>query len=273
MEEINPAELRSVCQAINVRYGIDLEHYEPKSLSRRIYKVIQKYELGGIHGLWMRVLRDQQFIYQMIDDLTVGLTEMFRNPKLWQYLRDQLLPQYAGQPRLDIWHAACSSGEEVYTLRIVLKELGLAGKAFSRATDINQKALEVAKSAKIHQLKVPIYSRNYARFHQNGHHLDKWLMPLEGEFHALSNGLRSNVRFSKQNLVNDPYPQMQDLVFCRNVLIYFDKSLQGKVFERLHASLKPGGYLILGFYDTNPNGFQDQFELVDSGYKIYQRKS
>ena len=120
--ELSNEELKSLTTAIKNRYDIDFTNYEPKSLKRGFARLIMKHKFGNVLGLWQKILMDKEYFMSCIDDLTVNLTELFRNPEIWIKIHDEVLPQYAKKFRLKIWHAGCSTGEEVYTMAIVLRD-------------------------------------------------------------------------------------------------------------------------------------------------------
>lgn len=127
-KEMSDEELDSLTGAIKLRYGIDFTNYEKASLKRGFTRLIQKHDLESVIGLWSKIMNDRQFLQNNIDDLTVNLTELFRNPEIWIKLKDDILPKLKTKFKLDLWHAGCSSGEEVYTMAMVLQDQGLLGK-------------------------------------------------------------------------------------------------------------------------------------------------
>ena len=165
---ITDEELHSLTSAILRRYDIDFTCYEPTSLKRRIARSISVLQLESIHNLWVKLLRDRDFIYSFIDEISVGLTAMFRDPVLWRSLRNEVLETLRPKDQIAIWHAGCSTGEEVYTMAIVLQESGLPDKARALATDISEAALAVARRGNYHELKIAEYGRNYLQYNPNG---------------------------------------------------------------------------------------------------------
>ena len=145
---ISDEELKSLTDAIQKRHGIDFTCYEPKSLTRRILRALHVFKMNSVHELWIRLLREHGFIYMFMDEISVGLTSMFRDPVLWRKLRAMLQDTYATKKNLSIWHAGCSSGEEVYTMGIVLRESKYSGIYSARATDISMQAMENAMAVK-----------------------------------------------------------------------------------------------------------------------------
>jgi chemotaxis protein methyltransferase CheR len=266
---ISDEELAALMQAINNRYGLDFTNYERTSLKRGIVRLMMKHKMDTIIELWSKVLKDQEFFLNAIDDLLVNLTELFRNPDVWIKLRDQILPEYRGKG-LKIWHAGCSTGEEVYTMAIVLEVTGLLPNARLTATDLSSTALRKAVKGHYPLEVLKQYLVPFLKFFPN--------RKLEDYFdyfdkHALiKSRYQTNVLFKKHNLVTDPMYDKFDIVFCRNVMIYFDDKLKKRVLDMLYNSLKDGGYLIIGYYDIMPDYGKTLFDLYDVKTRIYKKK-
>jgi len=168
---ISDEELKSLTDAIHKRHGIDFSCYEPKSLKRRVTRVLHIFKLNAVHELWIKILKDHAFIFPFMDEISVGLTAMFRDPVLWKKIRHVLKEDYAGKRDLSLWHAGSSTGEEVYTMGIVLKEAGWNKLVTARATDISKQAMETAKGGEYHKMKLKITSKTIetlirqARYH------------------------------------------------------------------------------------------------------------
>lgn len=271
MISISDEEMRSLLRAVLTRYGIDFTNYEPKSFKRRTLKVIETYGFDSINSLWIRILRDPDFIYSFIDGITVGLTELFRNPGLWKELRDEILPGFSDQSTVDVWHAGCSTGEEVFSLGILLEEAVLPYKVKAWATDINRQSLEDARKGKFYKAIFDKYQKNYIEFTRRHHGLEKYIEEEDESCFYLKNQLIGHVDFGLHNLVTNDVQDKFDIIFCRNVLIYFDKRLQERILELFHKALKPNGLLILGYYDSNPNAFSPRFDVMNPGTKTYRK--
>lgn len=267
---ITEEELKSLTEAIMKRHGIDFSCYETKSLTRRIVRVLHRFQFTSIHELWIRILKDQSFIYPFMDEVSVGLTSMFRDPVLWRSLKTFLGTAYRTKPGFNIWHAGCSTGEEVYTMAIVLREAGLSGIPNVWATDISQQSLETARQGIYHELKLQEFADNYSRYNPNG---------MLRSYGALQNGeikfpqdLLRNTVFEYHNLIVSPFTRKFDVILCRNVMIYFDNAAKKKLFEKFHQALHPGGLLIIGFYDAIlPLIDPGKFEVYDMDAKIFRK--
>ena len=267
--EISPEEVLSLTTAIRNRYGLDFTNYEVKSLTRGLIRVISKHQMKSMLDLWSAVLRDKDFFHQCIDDLTVNLTEMFRNPEFWIFLRDKILIEEHFKFPVQVWHAGCATGEEVYSLGILLKEKNWLFKVRQLATDISEQAMDKAKEGRFSNQLLKKYSNSYQTFHPFGK-LEKYYTPGEDTW-QINDELRKRVKVQNQNLVTDPPPGKFDIIFCRNVMIYFDDSLKMKVLENFRECLKPGGWLIIGYYDMLPRPALEWFHLYDAKTRIYRK--
>jgi len=269
--DITEQEVESLTQSILTRYGIDFTCYEPKSLRRRIIRVINNFNLSSTSDLWVKFLRERNFIHVFMNEISVGMTSMFLDPILWKSLKRDL-PLYFPKQSIDVWHAGCSTGEEVYTLAIVLNDAGLAKRVRAVATDINQDALRTAQEGSYHKIKMIENENNYREYAPFG---DFHAFCSRHENHVLMNpSLTSHVSFHYQNLIMDnaPSPGLFDVIFCRNVMIYFDQQAKQKVLRKFYDALKPGGYLIIGFYDTMMALMDEtMFRLANAEAKIFQR--
>lgn len=271
MITVTDEEMKSLSRAVLMRYGIDFTNYEPKSFKRRIAKVIESYGIESINALWMKILRDPNFIYEFIDGITVGLTELFRNPGFWQELRDKTLPSLHHKGTVNVWHAGCSTGEEVFSLGILLRETMYPFNVKAWATDINRQSVDDAKNGRFYKAIFNKYDKNYQDFSRKSQGLDSFIRKEDDLNFFLERSLVSHVNFGLHNLVTDKAEEKFDIIFCRNVLIYFDKTLQERVLKMFNERLNDGGYLILGYYDSNPNSFGSLFNVVNPATKTYQK--
>ncbi|MBL6447105.1 protein-glutamate O-methyltransferase CheR [Fulvivirga sp. 29W222] len=269
--EITDEELNSLTSAIMTRHGIDFTCYEPKSLKRRVSRALSIFKLNSVHDLWLKILNERDFVNPFINELSVGLTEMFRDPFFWQKLATLLPALIHEKGNINVWHAGCSSGEEVYTLSIILRELGLEGKVDALATDINTNAIQQAKKGKYHQMKFKDYNYNYLQYHNNGSGLSQYYSN-DGLYRTMQQELVKHVIFEKNNLITDTIQQKFDIIFCRNVMIYFDIEAKKMVLEKLHNNLNPGGLLIIGFFDALiPIIDKARFQIFDLNNKIFKK--
>ncbi len=268
--QITDEELKSLTSAILRRYGIDFTCYEPTSLKRRVDRCISVLKLETVHNLWVKLLKDQLFVHRFMDEVSVGLTAMFRDPILWRALKADILPKLATNNKISIWHAGCSSGEEVYTMGIVLQESGCQSKSKAIATDISDAAIAEAQQGKYHHMKLADYGKNYREYNSLAS-FEKYYQRGGGDG-MMDSQLIQHVDFRHHNLISELPPGQFDIIFCRNVMIYFDNQAKLNLLERFHQHLNEGGYLIIGFYDALvPLIDKSKFHFLNLDAKIFQK--
>ena len=268
---VSDEELQSLTNAIFQRHGIDFTCYERLSLKRRVIRALGVFNVDSVHALWRLILHDRAFIYTFMDEISVGLTAMFRDPVLWRKLLSMLNNYFTKRDGLTVWHAGCSSGEEIYTFGIVLQESKFDKPVMAWATDISRQAIDQAQRGGYHTQKFSEYEQNYKEFNPFGS-LKKYSSTGEGLLQMNSNLIR-HVSFDYHNLITDLFPVNQDIIFCRNVMIYFDSGAKLKLLKKFHDSLKPGGLLVIGFYDAvMPLIDPHQFGVLDIEAKIFIKR-
>lgn len=267
--EIEDLEISLLLKAISKRYGYDFSHYSAASIKRRIKHFLANSEFNSISELIPRLIDDKTFFETMIRTLTITVTEMFRDPPFYKAIRKKVVPILKTYPFIKIWHAGCATGEEVYSMAILLKEEGLYERAMIYATDINEEALEKAKKGIFQIDFLKKYTSNYqsaggkepfSDYYSTGH-----------ESAIMKSWIKKNILFSVHNLVTDSAFGEMHLILCRNVLIYFDKTLQNRVFSLFYDSLVLRGFLCLGSKEgiQFSNAF-DKFKKIDKKENIYQ---
>ncbi len=245
---IKENDLDTLLNDVADRYGYDFTQYSKASIKRRINRLCLLDKFKSFAELRYRILNDQDYLRRFVEEITVNVTEMFRDPIFYQTLREQVIPQLGTNPHIRVWLAGCSTGEEVYSIAILLKEANLSHKAILYATDINPGVLEKAKKGIYPIGQMKLYSENYIN---SGGKQDFSSYYSAGYDHVRFNdGLKSNMIFSTHNLVSDRSFNEFQLIICRNVMIYFDKDLQEKVFKLFDDSLEHLGYLALGSKET-----------------------
>lgn len=270
IQDVSEEEMNSLTQSILIRYGIDFTCYEPKSLRRRIIRVMNLYSVPSIHELWVKFLGDPQFIHVFMNEISVGMTSMFRDPVLWKSLKKRLPEDFKTKNSLSVWHAGCSTGEEVYSLGILLKETSLHNKSKALATDFNKNAIEEAKSGIYHKIKMIENETNYREFNPtssfSSYHTS------DSKYATMNPDLIKHTDFKYHNLITDSFPTGFDLILCRNVMIYFDTIAKKKLLGKFYDALNPGGYFIIGFFDALSQFIDTtKFQLVDEEAKIFQK--
>ncbi|UJF30145.1 protein-glutamate O-methyltransferase CheR [Kaistella sp. 97-N-M2] len=229
-------------------YGYDFTGYSRASLKRRI---IRLYELDGFVSFAefrYKIRTESGYFKRFMEQVTINVTEMFRDPEFYKVLREEILPRLGTYPFIRIWIAGCSTGEEAYSVAIFLKELNLLHKSIIYATDINAAVLETAAQGMIPMSKIQLYTENYMAAGGTEQFSDYY--SANYSLGKLKDELKKNIIFSTHNLVSDHSFNEFQLILCRNVLIYFDRPLQAKVFELFHSSLENFGYLALGTKET-----------------------
>jgi chemotaxis protein methyltransferase CheR len=243
-DEIEAIEIRLFLEAIWQRWGYDLRDYAPPSMSRRVRAVLAASHAAHLGELQHRVLHDREAFADVIEGLTVRVTELFRDPTIYRVIRSSVVPLLRTYPSLKIWHAGCASGEEAYAMAILLEEEGLGGRAQIYATDLSQRAVDHAREGVYAATHLVEFARNHV---QSGARSDigDWLTAAYGGV-AMRESLRSRVLFFQHDLVSDQAFGEMNVVFCRNVLIYFNADLRARVLRKIADSLCGGGFLCIG---------------------------
>ncbi len=229
-------------------HGYDFTYYSKESLTRRLNKIFRLEGYSSFNEFRDKIKFDALYIDHLINRMTVNVTEMFRDPSFFLKLKEEVLPKLANRQAIKIWHAGCSSGEEVYSMAILLHELDLLKKTTIYATDINLKVLEKAKAG--------IFSSNLMLLYETKYKLSGGTKNLTSYYTNTEGGEKLNSMFSERmvflhhNLAMDAYFNKFDLIVCRNVIIYFDKLLQEKVLSLFDMCLNPDSFLALGEKET-----------------------
>ncbi|HNT74307.1 MAG TPA: protein-glutamate O-methyltransferase CheR [Anaerolineae bacterium] len=268
--DLETIEIDLFLNALYQRYGYDFRQYAQASIRRRIKHFQARTHYKRISDLIPAVLYDEAFAHSAIHDFSIMVTEMFRDPTFYNAVREKALPYLKTFPFIKIWHAGCATGEEVYSLAIVLQEEGLYDRATIFATDFNDSALQTAREG-IYALKeIRQYTKNYQQAGGTRSFADYYHAQYESAI--MEQSLKKNVTFANHNLVTDGVFSEVHLIFCRNVLIYFDKTLQNRVLNLFADSLSYGGFLCLGSKETlRFSDVQERFKVIDDHEKIYQK--
>lgn len=265
---LEETEVQLFADMLRLRYGYDFSHYAKASLRRRVAGLCQNFGVAHIAELIPLVLHDETLLPRVLAGLSVPVTEMFRDPEVFLQLRREVVPLLQSYPRINIWQVGCATGEEAYSLAILLREEGIDHRSRIFSTDINDAALAKAEEGIFPAEKLQEYSRNY--FKAGG------TRSLADYYHAhydlakMDESLKANILFTHHNVVSDGVFGEMQLILCRNVLIYFDRQLQGKVLGLFRDSLSRGGFLCLGIKESLAPGFKNAFRAIDERLKIYQ---
>jgi chemotaxis protein methyltransferase CheR len=272
VEDIEINEIRALCSVISERYDYDFSNYAISSFKRRIIRILEIFKISSVNILIEKLKADPAFFKMFINELTVNVTEMFRDPSLWRELRDKVLPNlFSTHEQIKIWHAGCSSGEEVYSMSILLKESGLDKKVKIYATDIDESILHKAKEGRYSMKNMlEVNEKNYIRFGGTGK-LSDYYKEDNGvaKFHS---SLVENVTYRIHDLVKSGVFNKFDLILCRNVMIYFNQQLQNDVFRMFHESLFNYSYFIIGSKETLIwSDIANKFITVNQEEKIFKK--
>ncbi len=255
----------------------DFSQYSEKSLKRRLAKVLSDNRIA-LTPLINRMKDDQDFVEKIVKEITVNTTELFRDPQVWQAVKYAILPKLKSNSVINIWHAGCSTGQEVYSMLILLQELGIFEKTKVYATDINSDVLSIARQGQYKYRFNIGYLDNFDKvIKENPYNFEEYNdVPYENYFDIdknndlllMKNGLREKPVFKKHDLVtedNTLYVKF-DIILCRNVIIYFNYDLQNRVFDLFHKNLYESGCLILGLHETILGSYSMKFQKKGHAY-------
>ena len=269
--ELLNIELHLLLEAIFLRYGYDFRNYSKAHIKRRVLHRLGISSLSTVTELQNKILRDRKFFIDFLDDLSINVTEMFRDPDFYTSIRENTVPKLRTYAYFKIWHAGCATGEEVYSLAILLQEEGLLERCQVYATDFNQKVLEIAKEGVYQEVDIEQYEKNY-QLSGGKRKLSDYYKSMYGSV-MFNKELSNRIVFADHNLVTDGVFADVNLILCRNVLIYFEKELQEKVLGLFYESLVPSGILCLGTKESLKfTNYNKLFEEIDSKQKIFKKR-
>ncbi|WP_343556966.1 protein-glutamate O-methyltransferase CheR [Sphingobacterium sp.] len=245
---IKDHEIDILLEDIYRDYGYDFLQYSRASMKRRINRIMTNDRLASFAELRFALKDNPTFLQHFVEEITVNLTEMFRDPLFFRQLREEILPQLGTYPLVRVWIAGCSTGEEAYSMSILLKEANLHHKSLIYATDINPRVLEIARNGVYPLSQIKSFSENYIE--SGGKQDFSKYYTANYEWAKFNVDLKQKMILSTHNLVSDTSFNSFQLILCRNVLIYFNKDLQERVFKLFDASLENLGYLALGSKET-----------------------
>jgi len=264
-------EIQLLLEAIYRKYGYDFRSYAFTHTKRRLEHRRAIENLENFSAMQHRVIHDEAFFNTLLLDLSINVTEMFRDPWFYKRVRDVVFPHLRTYPFAKIWHAGCSAGQEVYSMCILLEEEGMDDRVQVYATDFNELILQKAKEGIYPMDLVREYTANYQKAGGDCSFSDYYTADYDNVI--MKRSLKEYVLFSSHNLVTDGVFGEMNLIFCRNVLIYFNRELQNRVLNLFYDSLCPGGFLCLGSKESiRFSSVADQFEVVSEREKIYRKK-
>ncbi len=268
--ELERLEIELLLEGVFRHYGFDFRSYAYASIRRRLWKRVEGEELRTISELQARILHDTDTMERLLLDLSVNVTAMFRDPGFYKEFREKVIPLLRTYPFIRIWHAGCSTGEEVFSMAILLEEEGLYDRARLYATDINDVVLRRAKQGIFPLERMQEYTDNYIRAGGTRSFSEYYTAKYDGALFSPS--LTRNVVFSQHNLVTDRSFSEFHVIFCRNVLIYFDKTLQNRVHRLFYESLVMFGILALGSKESLKfSQFEPCYEKLSATEKLYRK--
>ena len=258
-------------EAVFQRYGYDFRHYASASLKRRVKVLQTKMNFNTISDVIPAVLHNKSIFETLAYNLSITVTAMFRDPIVYKTIREKVVPYLKTYPFIKIWHAGCATGEEVYSIAILLKEEGLYDKAHIYATDFNDAALAKAKEGIYSVNQIKEYTENYQRAGGKSSFSDYYHAKYNSAI--INRELKKNITFANHNLVTDSIFGEIHFVICRNVLIYFDRILQNRVLKLFNESLIQGGYMCLGTKETIQfSEIEKNFKEISRREKLFQKK-
>ncbi len=245
---VKDEEVEYLIKDVYEMYGYDFSEYSRASFKRRVNRICLIDRFTSFAELRYTILNDPEYLKRFIEEITVNVTEMFRDPHFFKALREKILPQLGTYPLIRIWIAGCSTGEEAYSMAILLKEANLYHKSLIYGTDLNPSVLETARAGVFPLQQMKLYSENYIASGGKKDFSDYYTANYDSV--RFDKALQEKLILSTHNLVSDSSFNSFQLIICRNVLIYFDRGLQERVFRLFDNSLENLGFLALGAKET-----------------------
>ena len=268
--DLEDIELSLLLEGVFRQYGFDFREYAPASLRRRVWRRVFSEGLQTISALQDKLLHDAACMERLLLDLSINVTAMFRDPSFYVAFREKVVPALRTYPFTRIWVAGCSTGEEVYSLAILLQEEGLYERTRLYATDINEHALATARAGVFPLDRMKEYTQNYIRAGGKRDFSEYYVAAYDNA--QFSRALTENVVFARHNLAMDRGFNEFNVIVCRNVLIYFDRTLQDDVHGLFHESLGMFGILALGHKESiRFTAYADRYEEVDADERVYRK--
>jgi chemotaxis protein methyltransferase CheR len=270
--ELEALEIELLLEAVYRRYGFDFRQYAQASLRRRLTRRMFAEGASSLSELQARLLHDPPSMERLLLDLSINVTAMFRDPSFYVAFREHVVPLLRTYPFTRIWCAGCSTGEEVYSLAILLEEEELYDRTRIYATDINEHVLATARAGVFPLAKMQQYTQNYIRGGGRHDFSRYYVAAYDGA--QFSRSLTENVVFAQHNLATDRSFNAFNAILCRNVMIYFDRTLQERVHGLFHESLETFGILALGHKESlSFTPFRGDYEELDASERIYRKIS
>jgi chemotaxis protein methyltransferase CheR len=268
--EIEQIEFKLLIEAIYQVYGYDFRDYAPASLKRRVQKSMDNLGVKNISEFQYNVLHDKQALTDFLNTVSIDVTSMFRDPDFFLAVRQKIFPMIRDLPFIRIWHAGCATGEEIYSMSILLQEENLYDKARIYATDMNAVVLEKSKNGIFPLKNIQSYTENY--YKAGGIHDFSMYYTAKYNNAIMKPELKKNIVWAQHNLVTDGSFHEFDLILCRNVMIYFEKPLQEHVYKLFLDSMPIGGVLGIGKKESMySSAFRSNYLEIDERIKLFKR--
>lgn len=271
LKDTTDIEMSLLLEALYQKYGYDFRQYSEAHIRRRLLNRLALSGMGTLSEMQGRMLYDKEFAALLLQDLSITVTEMFRDANFYRSLRRNVVPLLKTYSFIKVWHAGCSTGQEVYSMAIVLREEGLHERTTLYATDFNQLALDQAREGIYSSEQIKEYTTNYQRSGGTESFSDYYRASYG--MAIMDASLKSNIVWANHNLVTDSVFAEVHLIVCRNVLIYFNTDLQRKVQRLFSESLINGGVLCLGSKESlRFSSFASSYTEIDREQKIFKKK-
>lgn len=269
--DISIAEIKRLNHIVKEKHGFAFEEYAQSSFKRRILRILSIHNIKTVDDLIVKLDKDKGYFKDFVEELTVNTTEMFRDPTFWTVMKEKVIPAFKNHQTIRIWHAGCSSGEEVFTMGIILKELDLLEKSKTYATDLSTTIIEKAKKGTYSLRNMEVNTMNYEMYGGKKEDFSKYYA-VKGTNAIMDPSLIKNVNWIEQNLVTTKKPFMKfDIILCRNVMIYFNSALQAEIFSLFHGSLLDKGVIGIGSKESFIwNDHMEDYKQVAEEEKIYR---
>lgn len=271
MKLVDPIERHLFLEGILLRYGYDFRQYAEASFDRRLGSILSRYGKNSLLDVLKECMNSPDFFREILPHLTINTTEFFRDPAFFKALREKVLPVLKTYPTINIWVAGCSTGEEVISLAILLKEENVYDRSVIYATDINSEVLKTAREGIYKATSVQNFIKNYVSAGGDRNSSDYYT--AEYGLVRFDSSLRENVVYTEHNLATDSIFMEAHLILCRNVLIYFSRDLQNRVIQLFSQSLVYRGFLGIGTKESlRLSNSYELYEPLDSTQHIFQLK-
>lgn len=254
------AEYEEFIKQLHVKKGFDLSQYKENQMNRRLRNFYDRYAFKNYKSFLVGLMEDDILYEEFMNKVTINVTNFFRNPNRWEYVEKEILPRFANQPNIKCWSAACSSGEEPYTLAMLGKKTGVLSRMDILATDLDKRILEKAMSGEFELSEIG----DIPYVHQEENFV------IEKDIMKINPRLKEKVRFKYHNLLMDNFECEFDLIICRNVMIYFTEEAKEQLYQKFNQALKPGGIFFTGSTEQIFNPERYGFESLEASF--YRKK-